>query len=87
MTRAGRLPAALDPWGQSVATARRGPNPEVVGLAVAARVADSQPGGHPRCSRAKLRAGWSPGDPARMAVRIIDSVDVEPAPLGIVLDP
>jgi NAD(P)-dependent dehydrogenase (short-subunit alcohol dehydrogenase family) len=29
--------------------------------------------------------GLAPGDPARMAARIIDSVDVEPAPLRIVL--
>jgi hypothetical protein len=30
-------------------------------------------------------SGLAPGDPARMAARIIDSVDVEPAPLRIVL--
>jgi NAD(P)-dependent dehydrogenase (short-subunit alcohol dehydrogenase family) len=29
--------------------------------------------------------GLAPGDPARMAARIIDSVDVEPAPLRMVL--
>ena len=29
--------------------------------------------------------GLAPGDPARMATRIIESVDVEPAPLRIVL--
>jgi hypothetical protein len=29
--------------------------------------------------------GLDPGDPARMAARIIESVDVEPAPLRIVL--
>jgi NAD(P)-dependent dehydrogenase (short-subunit alcohol dehydrogenase family) len=29
--------------------------------------------------------GLAPGDPARMAVRIIESVDVEPAPLRLVL--
>ena len=29
--------------------------------------------------------GLAPGDPARMAARIIESVDVEPAPLRIVL--
>ncbi|PVU81161.1 short chain dehydrogenase [Cellulomonas sp. WB94] len=29
--------------------------------------------------------GLAPGDPARMAARIIDSVDIEPAPLRIVL--
>ena len=28
---------------------------------------------------------WPPGDPAGMAARIIESVDVEPAPLRIVL--
>ena len=31
------------------------------------------------------RNGLAPGDPARMAARIIESVDVEPAPLRIVL--
>src|ERR1700730_11499305 len=31
------------------------------------------------------KAVWPPGDPARMAVRIIESVDVEPAPLRMVL--
>jgi len=31
------------------------------------------------------KSGLAPGDPARMAARIIDSVDVEPAPLRIVL--
>ena len=31
------------------------------------------------------KSGPAPGDPARMAVRIIESVDVEPAPLRIVL--
>jgi hypothetical protein len=30
-------------------------------------------------------SGLAPGDPARMAARIIDSVDVEPAPRRIVL--
>lgn len=29
--------------------------------------------------------GLAPGDPARMAARIIESVDVEPAPLRLVL--
>ncbi len=29
--------------------------------------------------------GLAPGDPARMAARIIDSVDTEPAPLRMVL--
>jgi hypothetical protein len=29
--------------------------------------------------------GLAPGDPARMAARIIESVDVEPAPLRMVL--
>jgi hypothetical protein len=29
--------------------------------------------------------GPAPGDPARMAARIIESVDMEPAPLRIVL--
>jgi hypothetical protein len=29
--------------------------------------------------------GLAPGDPARMAARIIESVDVNPAPLRIVL--
>ena len=29
--------------------------------------------------------GLAPGDPARMATRIIESVDVEPAPLRMVL--
>jgi hypothetical protein len=29
--------------------------------------------------------GLAPGDPARMAARIIESVDVQPAPLRIVL--
>jgi hypothetical protein len=29
--------------------------------------------------------GLAPGDPTRIAARIIDSVDVEPAPLRIVL--
>jgi hypothetical protein len=29
--------------------------------------------------------GLAPGDPARMATRIIESVDVEPAPLRILL--
>ena len=29
--------------------------------------------------------GLAPGDPARMAARIIESVDVEPAPLRVVL--
>jgi hypothetical protein len=29
--------------------------------------------------------GLAPGDPARMATRIIDSVDTDPAPLRIVL--
>ena len=31
------------------------------------------------------KSGLAPGDPARMAARIIESVDVEPAPLRIVL--
>lgn len=31
------------------------------------------------------KSGPAPGDPARMAVQIIESVDVEPAPLRIVL--
>jgi hypothetical protein len=31
------------------------------------------------------KAVWPPGDPARMAVRIIESVDVESAPLRMVL--
>jgi NAD(P)-dependent dehydrogenase (short-subunit alcohol dehydrogenase family) len=31
------------------------------------------------------RGGLAPGDPARMAARIIESVDVEPAPLRVVL--
>lgn len=31
------------------------------------------------------RNGLAPGDPARMAARIIESVDVEPAPLRMVL--
>jgi hypothetical protein len=29
--------------------------------------------------------GVAPGDPARMAARIIESVDIEPAPLRMVL--
>ena len=29
--------------------------------------------------------GLAPGDPARMAARIIDSVDIEPAPLRMML--
>lgn len=29
--------------------------------------------------------GLAPGDPARMAARIIESVDVEPAPMRMVL--
>jgi hypothetical protein len=29
--------------------------------------------------------GLAPGDPARMAARIIESIDVEPAPLRMVL--
>jgi len=29
--------------------------------------------------------GLAPGDPARMATRIIESIDVEPAPLRMVL--
>lgn len=29
--------------------------------------------------------GLAPGDPARMAVRIIESIDVNPAPLRMVL--
>lgn len=29
--------------------------------------------------------GAAPGDPARMAARIIDSVDLEPAPMRMVL--
>jgi hypothetical protein len=29
--------------------------------------------------------GLAPGDPARMAARIIDSADIEPAPLRMVL--
>ncbi len=29
--------------------------------------------------------GLAPGDPTRMAIRIIESVDVEPAPLRLVL--
>jgi NAD(P)-dependent dehydrogenase (short-subunit alcohol dehydrogenase family) len=32
-----------------------------------------------------LEKGLAPGDPARMAARIIESVDVEPAPLRLVL--
>lgn len=32
-----------------------------------------------------LTAAVAPGDPARMAARIIESVDVEPAPLRMVL--
>jgi hypothetical protein len=31
------------------------------------------------------RNGLAPGDPARMAARIIESVDVDPAPLRLVL--
>jgi len=31
------------------------------------------------------KSGLAPGDPARMAARIIESVDVEPAPLRMVL--
>ena len=29
--------------------------------------------------------GLAPGDPARMATRVVESVDVEPAPLRMVL--
>ena len=36
-------------------------------------------------SRPDPQNGLAPGDPARMAARIIESVDVEPAPLRIVL--
>jgi hypothetical protein len=36
-------------------------------------------------SRPDPQNGLAPGAPARMAARIIESVDVEPAPLRIVL--
>ncbi len=55
-----------------------------------AQVADFMPAydDNPAHSFVKMldpRNGLAPGDPARMAARIIESVDVEPAPLRIVL--
>ena len=55
-----------------------------------AQVADFLPayGDNPAHSFVKMldpKNGLAPGDPARMAARIIESADVEPAPLRIVL--
>ena len=55
-----------------------------------ARIADLMPEYHGNPAHAFQRMldpanGLAPGDPARMAARIIDSVDTEPAPLRMVL--
>jgi short-subunit dehydrogenase len=55
-----------------------------------ARVADLMPeyDGNPAHAFQRMldpANGLAPGDPARMAARIIDSVDTEPAPLRMVL--
>ena len=55
-----------------------------------AQVADLMPiyDGNPAHAFLKMldpKNGLAPGDPARMAARIIESVDVEPAPLRLVL--
>ena len=55
-----------------------------------ARVADPMPehDGNPAHAFQRMldpASGLAPGDPARMAARIIDTVDTEPAPLRIML--